>query len=70
LKYRWDDIQDFVSALPIEKVITLYTHKDANNKDRYLQALCDRNVMVGQQAEKMAIDFEERLKTIKKKRGE
>ena len=31
-------------TLPIERVITVYDGKKAENKNRYLEALCDKNV--------------------------
>lgn len=67
LKYSWDDIQNYVMALPIERVITVYQHKDVDNKGRYIEALCDRNTIAIKQADKMAEDFEERLKKAKEK---
>lgn len=30
-------------SLPIERVITTYEHKKAKNKERYMEALCDRD---------------------------
>jgi hypothetical protein len=44
LEYSWDDIQNFVTDLPAERVITVYDSKKAENKERYLLALCDRDV--------------------------
>lgn len=44
MEYSWRDINEYVSSLPIERVITVYQHKDAKNKERYLEALCDKDV--------------------------
>ena len=44
MNYSWLDIQTFVMTLPIERIITVYEGKKAENKSRYLEALCDKNV--------------------------
>ena len=65
--YSWDDIQDYISALPVDKVITLGSGKDANNNERYLEALCDRDVDGGiKSMNDAATEFEERLKQSRK----
>ena len=45
LEYSWDDIQSYVHNLPIEKIITLYEGKKADNSNRYLESLCDRDIV-------------------------
>lgn len=42
LKYSWDDIQEAINDLPIERVITVYKGEKADNKNRYLNALCEK----------------------------
>jgi hypothetical protein len=44
LKYTWGEVSQYVSLLPIEKVITIYEGKKAKNSERYLEALCDRDI--------------------------
>ena len=67
LKYTWAEIQALVMALPIERVITVYQGKEADNKGRYLQALCDRDNTAIEKADNMAEEFEERLKKAKER---
>lgn len=43
-EYSWDDIQNYVHDLPIDKVITLREGKNAKNQERYNDALCDRDL--------------------------
>lgn len=42
-EYSWSDIQNYVNTLPIEKIITVYPGKKADNGTRHLEALCDRD---------------------------
>ncbi len=64
--YSWDDIQNYIHDLPIERVITLYEGKKANNKERYLEALCDRDIDGGiSSMNAAAANFEERLNKAK-----
>ena len=65
--YSWDDMQNYINALPIENIITLREGKDANNHNRYLEALCDRDIDGGIKYMDIAVtEFEERLKQARK----
>jgi hypothetical protein len=50
LEYSWNDIQDYVTNLPIERIITIYEGKNANNQERYMEALCNKDVAGGTKA--------------------
>ena len=43
MNYSWDDVQQAINDLPIERVITVYKGEKADNQNRYLNALCDKD---------------------------
>jgi hypothetical protein len=43
-EYTWSEISELVSLLPVERIITVYEGKKAKNNERYLEALCDKDI--------------------------
>lgn len=70
LKYSWNEIQEAINDLPIERIITIYNGEQANNKERYLNALCVKQEDAAMnQLNNSELEYERRKKIALEKQG-
>lgn len=70
LKYSWDDIQEAINDLPIERIITVYNGEQSKNKERYLNALCVKQEEAAMnQLKNSELEYERRKKLALEKQG-
>lgn len=71
-EYTWDELQDYISTLPIERIINIQPgQKPDEIKKKYIESFCDplTHQENAAQLEKSYVAFEERLASIKAKGG-